>query len=313
VYQHAGAAGDKVRKGLDTENLMKLLRLCPFLIAGALAVGQDNSNLFDKAPPPIDEALRARVAQFYGAYTSGKFRDAYSLVAEDSQDAFFAAAKEVFKSCEALRIKYSDDFTKADVLEACKGEWNYHGIKTPTSFPLTSHWKIVDGQWYWYYVKPTSVPSPFSPTGFASMDPSSAADGAAKTIPALPNPMEAARNILSQVKVDKTAITLHGYETSKDELQVTNEMSGQIDLSIDPIAFPGLKITPGKTELQSNEKTTIVFEYRLDDATIECGECAKRVRSTVTTKLHIAPSNQVFPITITFGAPPEAEKQIPKQ
>jgi hypothetical protein len=293
---------------------MKLLKLCPFLIGCALASGQDNSDLFEKAPPPIDEALRARVAQFYQAYTSGKFRDAYPLVAEDSQDAFFAASKESLKSCDILRIKYTDNFTKADVVEACKGEWNYHGTKTATSFPLTSHWKTVDGQWLWYYVKPTTVPSPFSPTGFASISPDSAADGAAKTIPAIPaNPMEAARNILSRVKVDKTAIALKGYETSKDELRLTNEMPGQITLSIDPVAFPGLKITPGKTELQANEQTTVVFEYRLDDATIECGECAKRVKSTMTALLHIHPTGQVFPVTITFGIPPELEKQIPKK
>ena len=293
---------------------MKLLKLYLFLIAGALAFGQDNSDLFEKAPPPIDEALRAKVTQFYQAYTSGKFRDAYPLVAEDSQDAFFALSKETVKSCEILRIKYTDDFTKADVVEACKGEWNYHGTKTATSFPLTSHWKIVDQQWFWYYVKPTSSPSPFSPTGFSSISPDSQADGAAKPLPVIPaNPLEAARNILSHVKLDKNTIKLRGYETSKDELHVTNEMPGQITLSIDPIAFPGLKITPGKTDLQANEQTTVLFEYRLDDASIECGDCAKRVKSTLTAQLHVQPTGQIFPITVIFGIPPELEKQIPKQ
>ena len=293
---------------------MRLLKLCPFLITGALAFGQDNSDLFEKAPPPIDEALRARVSQFYQAYTSGKFREAYPLVADDSQDAFFALSKEIVKSCDILRIKYSDDFTKADVVEACKGEWVYHGVKTPTSFPLTSHWKIVDRQWYWYYIKPTMTPSPFSPTGFATVGPDPQADGQAKVLPMIPaNPLEAARNILAKVKIDKTIIKLRGYETSKDELRLINEMPGRISLSIDPIALPGLKITPGKTELQANEQTTIVFEYRLDDATIECGDCAKRIKSTLTAQLHIQPTGQIFPITVIFGIPPELEKQIPKQ
>ena len=293
---------------------MKLLRLCPFLIVGALASGQDNSGLFEKAPPPIDEALRARVAQFYHAYTTGKFREAYPLVAEDSQDAFLAASKDTLQNCEILRIRYSDNFTNADVVEGCKGEWNYHGVKTPTSFPLTSHWKIIDGQWYWHYVKPTTAPSPFSPAGFAALPPDPSGDGAAKPLPAIPaNPLDTARSILSKVRVDKTDIKLRGYETSKDELHVINEMPGQISLSLDPIAFPGLKITPGKTELQANEQTVIVFEYRLDDASIECGECAKRVKSTMTAQLHIQPTGQIFPIIITFGIPPELEKQIPKQ
>jgi len=295
---------------------MKLLRLCPFLIACVLAPGQDNSDLFEKAPAPIDDALRARVNQFYNAYTTGKFREAYPLVAEDSQDAFLAGSKDVMKSCEILKIRYSDNFTSADVVEGCKGEWVYHGVKTPTSFPLTSHWKIIDGQWFWHYVKPSMIPSPFSPTGFIAVptDTPAAADAAAKSRPAIPaNPMEAARGILSKVRVDKTTVKLRGYETSKDELQVINEMPGEISLSIDPIPFPGLKITPGKTRLEANEKTTIVFEYRLDDASIECGECAKRVKSTLTAQLHIQPTGQLFPISITFGIPPELEKQIPKQ
>lgn len=293
---------------------MKLLRLCPFLIGCVLAWGQDNSDLFEKAPPPIDEALRARVAQFYHAYTTGKFREAYPLVAEDSQDAFLGAGKDVMKSCEILRIKYSENFTIADVVEGCKGEWVYHGVKTPTSFPLTSHWKIIDGQWYWYYVKPTMIPSPFSPTGFIAVPPDPPADKDKRPLPAIPaNPVEAARGILAKVQLDKAAIQLRGYETSKDELHLTNEMPGQISLSIDPIPFPGLKITPGKTTLQPHEQTTIVFEYRLDDATIVCGDCAKRVHSTATTQLRIQPTGQIFPITVTFSTPPEPEKQIPKQ
>jgi hypothetical protein len=160
------------------------------------------------------------------------------------------------------------------------------------------------------------VPSPFSPTGFIAVPSGApaAVDPAAKSRPAIPaNPMEAARGILSKVRIDKSAIKLRGYETSKDELHVFNEMPGQISLSIDPIPFPGLKITPGKTVLQANEQTTIVFEYRLDDASIECGDCAKRVKSTLTAQVHIQPTGQLFPITVTFGIPPELEKQIPKQ
>jgi hypothetical protein len=294
---------------------MKLLRLWPLWIAGALACGQDNADLFDKAPPPIDEALRARVGQFFHAYTTGKFREAYPLVAEDGQDAFLASSKNTFKSCEIVKISYSDNFTKAVVVESCKTDWNFHGQTVGTSFPITGNWKIIDGQWYWYYIQPTTTASPFSPLGF-STGPTGPprVEGAASPLPPIPSdPLEAARNILSKIKLDKTTIKLRGYETSKDELQVINEMPGQISFSFDPLPFPGLKITPGKTQLQANERTTVVFEYRLDDAAIECGECAKRVKSTLTAQLHIQPTGQIFPIAIIFGIPPELEKQIPKQ
>ena len=293
---------------------MTSFKLCPLLIAGALAFGQDSSDLFDKAPPPIDEALRARVAQFYQAEADGKFSEAYALVAEDARDAFLGSSRDKVKGCEIAKINYSDNFTKAVVVAGCKGEWLWHGQAIKTQFPVTTHWKVVDGKWFWYYMKPTEVPFPFSPTGMLKVpDQSAEQQPAAPPPPVIPDPMTAARSILSKVKVDKAAIMLKGYETSKDELHVVNEMPGEVTLRVDPIVFPGLKITPDKTRLKANEKATIVFEYRLDDASIECGDCAKRVKSTMTAQLHIEPTGQLFPITITFGIPPELEKQIPKQ
>ena len=292
---------------------MKLLMIGPFFIASALAIGQDTSDLFDKAPPPIDEALRARVKKFFQAEADGKFTQAYEMVAEEARDEFISGSRDKVKSCEIVKINYSENFTKAAIVTGCKGEWNWHGQDIKTQFPLTSHWKLVNGDWYWYYVRPTEVPFPFSPTGYVKVPSEDEIKAGAPTPRALPDPMAAAKSILAQVKVDKTNISLKGYETSKDELHVVNGMPGQITLSVDPIVFPGLKITPDKTQLQANEKATVVFEYRLDDATIECGECAKRVKSTMTAQLHIQPTGQLFPITITFGIPPELEKQIPKQ
>src|SRR6266849_1458884 len=83
---------------------MKTLKAVLFLATCSLGFSQDSSDLFEKAPPPIDEALRARVDKFYQSYVTGKFREAFALVAEDSQDAYFAAPKPQFKKCETIRI-----------------------------------------------------------------------------------------------------------------------------------------------------------------------------------------------------------------
>ena len=83
--------------------------------------------MFDKAPPAIDEALRARVGKFYGAFIAGKFKDAYSLVADDSQDKFFELSKDQYKRCEIIKINYSENFTKAAVVTSCKSDWRWHG------------------------------------------------------------------------------------------------------------------------------------------------------------------------------------------
>jgi hypothetical protein len=287
--------------------------LCLFLVSCSWASAQ-SSDLFDKAPPPIDEALRARVKQFYDAHVSGKFREAFALVAEDSQDTFFAAGKQQYKTCETIRINYTEQYARATVIESCKSDWTWHGITTPTTFPLTSSWKLVDGQWYWSYVKPTIAPSPFSPTGYVSVPADQDSSGANASKPAVAADLRAmTEQILKLVKLDKNEVLLHADHTSKDTVHIRNEMPGQVTLSIDPLPLPGLKMTLTKTELKANEETDIVFEYRLDDATITCGECAQRVHSSMTAQIHVQPTGQMFPITINFATPKSGAIPLPKK
>ncbi len=282
---------------------MNKLRLCLFLAACSLALGQDNSDLFEKAPPPIDEALRARVTQFYSAYVAGKYREAYNLVAEDAQDAFMASPKQQYHSCEILKILYSENFTKASVVESCKGDWRFHGTVTPITIPLTSNWKVINDQWFWYLVKPTVMATPFSPSGYVKLSPDQP-DSANAAKPAVPSDMAAeARSILAQVSVDKTDVRLHAYESSKDEIHIRNGMQGTISFYFDNLPIPGFKIKPEKTTLNANEETVIVFEYRLDDAMITCGECAKKPKEAATADLHIEPTRQRIPITVIFAGP----------
>jgi hypothetical protein len=282
---------------------MKTLTAALFLATCSLGFSQESSDLFDKAPPPIDEALRARVDTFYQAHVSGKFREAFALVAEDSQDAFFAAPKAQFKKCETVRINWSEQFTKAKVVESCDGEFRFHGQTAPVKRAMSSDWKLVDGQWYWCFVKPDMRQTPFSPTGLAPITNVAPAASPGK-LPSSDEVNTLAAGILQRVKVDKTTIKLRSDESSKDELHVRNEMPGAISFTVGQVAIPGLKITPAKTELQANEETTVVFEYRLDDTSIACVDCAKHIQSTVASGLRIQPTGQYFPIEIVFANPP---------
>ena len=63
------------------------------------AAAQDPADLFRKAPPEVDDALRQRVTAFYQAHVDGKFRAADQFVAEDSKDAFFEAPKRRYLNC----------------------------------------------------------------------------------------------------------------------------------------------------------------------------------------------------------------------
>ncbi len=81
------------------------------LLAGS--AGQDSGELFRKAPPEVDAALRARISKFYQAHVDGKYRLAEPLVAEDTKDFFYQANKPHYLSFGITRIDYSDNFTKA--------------------------------------------------------------------------------------------------------------------------------------------------------------------------------------------------------
>lgn len=268
---------------------LALVSLC------SLALAQDPSELFDKAPPPVDEALRARVHDFYQAHIDGKFREAYKLVAEDSQEVFFAMAKQQYKDCETARINYSEQFTKALVVETCKADWMFHGQTLTTTLPISSNWKVVDGQWYWYYVKPTVVASPFSPNGsIFSQDTANAKPGNAPVVP--PDPTQLARGILAMIKIDKTSVSLRSDQASEDEIHIHNDMPGAVSISIDPVTVPGLKVTLAKAELQAKEDTAVHFEYHTPE-----GGGAK-APSQVTVQVHVSPTGQVFPVQVSFSS-----------
>jgi hypothetical protein len=282
---------------------MKTLALASLLLLSAFtAFSQNPSDAFDKAPAPTDEALRARIDKFYGAFIEGKFKDAYLLVADDSQDQFFALPKKQYKVCQVIRINYSENFTKAAAVVSCKADWRFHGTVAVTTLPLSSDWEVIDGQWYWHYVKPAMIQSPFSPTGLVPAPPVSPTGPA----PRLPDIASAAKDILARVAIDKPSVRLRSFETSQDVVHVRNDMPGQVSLKLDAPEMAGLKVTVGKTDLKAHEETTILFDWRLDDSRIHCLDCAKKTSVHAMARLHVLPTGQVFPITVIFDNLPQS-------
>lgn len=283
------------------------------LVCGMSGLAQDSKELEDKAPAPVEQALRARIDQYYQAFIAGKYKQAYLLVADDSQDAFLEAGKQQYKSCETLRTRFSDNFTKAVVVESCNSEWKWHGIVTPTTFPITSNWEVVDGQWYWYYVKPTQIASPFSPSGFVPAPSTAAAPAKGGQAPAIPSDMKvAAEGILALVSLDKQAVLLRQDQSSRDVVHVRNGMPGYVTLKLEDPKMPGLKITVGKSQLKAHEETTILFEWRPDDPGLQCQDCAEKAHNAIAA-VRVAPIARVLPINIIFQRGPHASAPVPPQ
>jgi hypothetical protein len=288
---------------------MKNLRLLLLLVPCALLFGQ-NSNLFDKAPPEIDEALRARVKAFYSAYVTGKYRDAIQVVEDDSLDEFLAADKDRYLSFDIANIVYSDDFTKAKVTAACMVELKVHGRIYPSKYPQVSSWKYVNGQWWWYHVPLTERTTPF---GISKITPEGL-EGVHPNVPAIPaDPLAAAQAILSKVSIDKAEVELKSYEKSHAEVHVKNDMPGNLTVAVDrlPIAGSGFKID--HSDIPPGGIATITFEYDPKSPDIVCGACtAKAVLPITTASVRISQTGQIFPVRITFALDPEQQKALDK-
>ena len=295
--------------GFTTMRTFALSLSSLLLLSGMSGLAQDSKELTDKAPPAVEQALRGRIDQYYQAFIAGKYKQAYLLVADDSEDAFLETDKQQYKACETLRIRYSENFTKAIVVESCKSEWKWHGIVTPTTFPTTSNWKVVDGQWYWFYVKPTQVASPFSPNGVVqlpSTDP--AAASAKKDAPAIPSDMKgAAAGILALVSVDRQIVHLRQDLSSKDVIHVRNGMPGVVTLKVEDPGMPGLKVTLAKAQLQAHEETTMIFEWLPDDP-------AKPAHNAMVA-LRVVQTAKILPIAVVFDGAvmPQQASPLPQK
>ena len=141
-------------------------KVCSLCLWGIACFGQDPAALFQKAPPDVEEALRARIQKFYGLYMEGKFRAADALVAEDSKDAFYVAGKRKCRSIDIDTLRFSEDFSKADVMVSCDTDVMVEPvglIRTPV--PMRTRWKTIDGDWFWY-AEPASEPGLQTPFGF---------------------------------------------------------------------------------------------------------------------------------------------------
>ncbi|MCS7314166.1 MAG: hypothetical protein RMI94_08100 [Bryobacterales bacterium] len=274
-----------------------------FAVAATLGA-QTAAELFEKAPPEVDQALRERIRFFYQCHVEGKFRQADQVVAEDSKDAFFAAEKTRYRGFEIVRIVYSDNFTRARAVVAEDTDFMAPGFgKIPVKAPMTTLWKLENGQWWWYVDPNAGKVTPFGPmrkgeggsSGFSF-------GGPAPSLP-LPSTPQEALKVLGKVTVDKTDVRLSSYEPASAEVTVRNQMPGLVKLRLEYNALPGFEARLERQQLGSNETTRLLLTMEPRD---------RAPKPAVTVNLWVEPLEQVIPIQVTFAVPPELEKALPR-
>ena len=265
---------------------MKPMRILGLLLSfGALVCGQTQPGA---APAKVDKALRARVQEFYQTFVDGKPRLADRLVAEDSKDIFFTAAKPRYYGCEVFSIKYSENFTKAVVTMSCEEDVIMVGAgKQRLKAPQVSRWKLMRGKWYWHVDTETIEDTPFGPMKRTAR----AGDSQPLALPKGPSPTE----VTNMVSVDKTEVRLSSTEASSDTVVVTNGMPGWIKLDLElPRDVPGFEAKVDKPDVQLGQKAAILFHYEPK---------GKLPKDPVTVNIVVQPTDKIIPVHVVFSAP----------
>lgn len=254
----------------------------------SLAQAQSPADLFSKAPPAIEDALRARITKFYEAHRDGKFRVADQFVAEDSKDVFFESDKRRCKTFEVAKISYADaEFSKASVLVMCQTS-----ILMPPAglmelkMPLASKWKSVGGEWFWYVEAKAARESPFG-----GMKPGEGTEGGLPAaIPKGPDP----RELMSMVTADKDVLEFQAGKAGRDELVISSQLPGQAQLVIDGPRFPDIKLELDRSALEGKQSAKLVARYQPD------GKHPRSVGTAGEFRIVVQPVNKVIPVKVNF-------------
>jgi hypothetical protein len=256
-----------------------------FILLAVFATGsfaQNAGDLFNKPPADVDQALRARISEFYDLHVKGEFRKAEALVAEDTKDLYYNSRKTKYLSFEIARIDYSDNFTRAKATVLCEQPIMLPGFMgKPMKVPTPSTWKLVDGTWYWY-VDPESLRM----TPFGKMTPGPPRESgpvpASKSIPDIPTSVP--DYIYKLVKADKASVTLKAGES--EQVTITNGAPGAMNISLTG-SVPGVEVKLDRTVLNAGEKAVL---------TVQAGYDAK----SGVLSIQVEQTNQVIPIQVAI-------------
>jgi hypothetical protein len=260
-------------------------RVLPLVFLASCLSAQPSADLFHKAPPAVDEALRARISKFFQFHVDGKFRQAESLVAEDSKDFFYSANKPKYLGFEIKDIFYAEDFAKAKAVVVAQMIVMAPGfLDKPVPVPIPSRWKLVNGDWYWYIDE-----DELNMTPFGKMKPGGAAPAGASSVPAIPGPEEAAR-LLAGVKVEKGEMVLKAKEPGTAEFTIVNTMPGHVSLSLDEFRFDGVTVKLDASDLAAGAKAHVTFEWKP----------ALYAAKALEVRVRVQPTNQLLRMRVRF-------------
>jgi hypothetical protein len=261
--------------------------MCRFILFVFIALtlqAQTPPVTLDKPPQDVDDALRARIKQFYNYHVARTFRLCEELILEDAKDDFYVLTKPQLDSYKIGNIEYSENFTRAKVIIV-----GMMPVLLPMAAsrvmdqPFASYWIQDKGVWFWYYNKKAALETPFGP----KKKPDSEAGGAASLPDAADVTVE---SLQSALKIDRTRIDLA--DGKPQVVKVTNTLPGLASLTIDcqtmPMARTGITATFDKRDLKAHETATLTLNVS-----------PKSGAGLYPLRIAVSPTNQILDLTVT--------------
>lgn len=253
-----------------------------------------------QAPPPeVDQALRARVTEFFQDHVDGNFRKAFDLVAEDTKDYYFSTAKTQYKSFKIDEIKYSDNFDKAEVHLTCQRMWRMapQFPEMLITFSLDTTWKVENGKWVWYRDPATEWVTPMGPPS-KEPPPKPDANTAAKAPKVTPESVAAAAQQILQPKgsLDKNEVVLTADTEFSGQVVFHNGYPGSVKLALDAgeaRKIPGLSVELNKETVNAGESAILKVHYEPSGA---------EHPSDVGLRILLEPFHQAYAVSVKFAA-----------
>jgi hypothetical protein len=255
-----------------------------------VAFAQDPAG--ETCPSAVDQELRERVRQYLQHHVNGTYRQVMPLVAEDTQDEYFAAEKLRLKSFELSSVKFTGQCANAVVTATVRRDWQILAETHEVAFPMVTTWKIENGKWVWYRDPKGAWLTPMGPSG----GPGSQSPDGAVNLPKNLN-MEAiaaaAQTILTQSGVDRREVFLDPTTSSRERVVFTNGVMGYVRLSLAGVPdVPGFSARLEKTEAGAREQVGLLLSYEPREG-VKAPEWALL-------QILIEPLNQAVPVSVRF-------------
>lgn len=285
---------------MASKSTLVLLSAVMFALPAAVFAQADVSA----AAPEVDKALRANVTEFFQDFIDGKFRKAIELVADDTQDLYFASPKLEMRKFSIDAISYSDNFTHAVVKMTVTRVWRMkaEGFLQDADVPgpMETTWKIEDGKWV-YYEKPKGAGEWVTPMGPSADLGPAAAQAAAEHKKINDGTMAAeAQRILQQTGavtgVTPDEVTLSADKASSAKIVFRNGVPGPVSLTIEglPKAIPGLTAKVEQPNVSAGGQSTVEFSFD--------PSAGKPSMTSLTVVVVVAPFSQGLPVRINFAS-----------